>query len=70
MENGGGLLSRHGMNLFAIGFATLFMGVVGVLAVRGLVPAAVPVFYAAASVAVYPVRVWTTKTKSAHGSIH
>jgi uncharacterized membrane protein YsdA (DUF1294 family) len=39
------------MNVFAIGVATLFMGVVGVLAVRGLVPAAVPVFYAAASVA-------------------
>jgi uncharacterized membrane protein YsdA (DUF1294 family) len=39
------------VNVFAIGFATLFMAVVGVLAVRGLVPAAVPVFYAAASVA-------------------
>jgi uncharacterized membrane protein YsdA (DUF1294 family) len=37
--------------MFAIGFATLFMGVVGGLAIRGLVPAAVPVFYAAASVA-------------------
>jgi hypothetical protein len=39
------------VNVFAIGFATLFMGIAGVLAVRGLVPAAVPVFYAAASVA-------------------
>lgn len=48
---GSKLLSRHGVNVFAIGFATLFMGVVGVLAVRGLVPAAVPVFYAATSVA-------------------
>jgi uncharacterized membrane protein YsdA (DUF1294 family) len=37
--------------MFAIGLATLFMGVLGGLAVRGLVPAAVPVFYAAASVA-------------------
>jgi uncharacterized membrane protein YsdA (DUF1294 family) len=37
--------------MFAIGFATLFMAIVGGLAIRGLVPAAVPVFYAAASVA-------------------
>jgi len=37
--------------MFAIGFAILFMGVVGGLAIRGLVPAAVPVFYAAASMA-------------------
>jgi uncharacterized membrane protein YsdA (DUF1294 family) len=44
------LLSRHGANMFAIGFATLFMGVVYGLAIRGLVPAAVPGFYAAASV--------------------
>ena len=43
-------LSRHGGNMFAIGFATLFMGVVGGLAIRGLVPA-VPVFYAAVSMA-------------------
>jgi uncharacterized membrane protein YsdA (DUF1294 family) len=42
---------RHGVNVFAIGFASLFMGVVGVLAVRGLVPAVVPLFYAAASMA-------------------
>jgi uncharacterized membrane protein YsdA (DUF1294 family) len=35
----------------AIGFATLFMAVVIGLAARGLVPTAVPVFYAAASVA-------------------
>jgi len=41
----------NGVNMFAIGFALLFMGVVGALAVRGLVPAAVPVFYTAASVA-------------------
>jgi uncharacterized membrane protein YsdA (DUF1294 family) len=37
--------------MFAIGFAALFLGIVGGLAVRGLLPAAVPVFYAAASVA-------------------
>jgi uncharacterized membrane protein YsdA (DUF1294 family) len=37
--------------MFAIGFATLFMVVVGGLAVRGVVPTAVPVFYVATSVA-------------------
>jgi uncharacterized membrane protein YsdA (DUF1294 family) len=37
--------------MFAIAFAALFMGIVGALAVRGLVPPAVPALYAAASVA-------------------
>jgi uncharacterized membrane protein YsdA (DUF1294 family) len=37
--------------MFPISFAALFMAVVGGLAVRGMVPPAVPVFYAAASVA-------------------
>ena len=37
------------MNMFAIGFATLFMAAVGGLAIRGVVSAAVPVFYVAAS---------------------
>jgi uncharacterized membrane protein YsdA (DUF1294 family) len=37
--------------MFAIGFATLFMGVLGGLSARGILPTVVPVFYAAASVA-------------------
>jgi uncharacterized membrane protein YsdA (DUF1294 family) len=37
--------------MFAIGFATLFVGALGGLAAQGMLPAAVPVFYAAASLA-------------------
>jgi uncharacterized membrane protein YsdA (DUF1294 family) len=37
--------------MFSIAFAVLFMAVIGGLAARGLVPPAIPVFYAAASVA-------------------
>jgi uncharacterized membrane protein YsdA (DUF1294 family) len=37
--------------MFAIGFAVLFMGALGVLAARGTLPTFVAVFYAAASIA-------------------
>jgi uncharacterized membrane protein YsdA (DUF1294 family) len=37
--------------MFATGFATLFMAVLGGVAAQGMLPAAVPVFYAAASLA-------------------
>ena len=37
--------------MFAIGFAMLFMGALGGLAARGMLPAVVPVFYAVASIA-------------------
>jgi uncharacterized membrane protein YsdA (DUF1294 family) len=37
--------------MFAIGFATLFMAVLAGVALRDVVPVAVPVFYAAASTA-------------------
>ena len=39
------------MNMFAIGFAMLFMVTLGGLAARGMLPTVVPVFYAAASIA-------------------
>jgi len=39
------------MNMFAIGFAMLFMVALGGLAARGMLPTIVPVFYAAASIA-------------------
>jgi uncharacterized membrane protein YsdA (DUF1294 family) len=37
--------------MFAIGFAMLFIAAVAGLAARGMLPAVVPVFYAAASIA-------------------
>jgi uncharacterized membrane protein YsdA (DUF1294 family) len=39
------------VNMFAIGFAMLFMGALGGLAARGMLPTVVPVFYAVASIA-------------------
>jgi len=56
----GQLLSGHGVKFVAIGFATQFMGVVGVLAVRGLVPAAVPVFYGHT---ISPLRAWRVRVR-------
>jgi uncharacterized membrane protein YsdA (DUF1294 family) len=37
--------------MFAVGFAVLFMGALGVLTARGTLPTFVPAFYAAASIA-------------------